>query len=79
MPASNDSLTRLIRESALFSALADEDLPGIAEVLVEVELPDDEDLFEEGEEIDGLFLVESGKLVGFDRKGLSEIAIKGEI
>lgn len=69
MPASNDSLTRLIRESALFSALADEDLPGIAEVLIEVELPDDEDLFEEGEEIDGLFLVESGKLVGFDREG----------
>lgn len=70
MPASNDSLTRLIRESALFSALADEDLPSIAEVLVEVELPDDEDLFEEGEEIDGLFLVESGKLVGFDREGI---------
>lgn len=70
MPASNDFLTRLIRESALFSAFADEDLPGIAEVLVEVELPDGEDLFEEGEEIDGLFLVESGKLVGFDQEGI---------
>lgn len=70
MPASNDYLTRLIRESALFSALADEDLPSIADVLVEVELPAGENLFEEGEEIDGIFLVESGKLVGFDREGI---------
>ncbi len=70
MPASNDYLTQLIRESALFSALADEDLPSIADVLVEVELPVGENLFEEGEEVDGIFLVESGKLVGFDREGI---------
>ncbi len=68
MPASSDSFTQFLRESALFSALPDEDLPVIADALVMVELPAGEILFEEGEEVDGLFLVETGKLTGFDQE-----------
>jgi hypothetical protein len=69
MNSSNDSFTKFLRESALFSALPDEDLPAIADALVMVELPKGEILFEEGEEVDGLFLVETGKLIGFDQEG----------
>ena len=68
MPASSESFTQFLRESALFSALPDEDLPAIANGLVMVELPAGEILFEEGEEVDGLFLVETGKLIGFDQE-----------
>lgn len=68
MSSSNDSFTQFLRESAMFSALPDEDLPAIADALVKVELPAGENLFEEGEEVDGLFLVETGKLVGFDQE-----------
>ncbi|MFA5612211.1 MAG: cyclic nucleotide-binding domain-containing protein [Anaerolineaceae bacterium] len=68
MPDLSSGFTRLLRESALFSALPDEDLPTIAEALVMVELPAGEILFEEGEDIDGIFLVETGKLTGFDQE-----------
>lgn len=68
MAFSSNSFTQFLRESALFSALPDEDLPAIADGLVEVELPAGEILFEEGEEVDGVFLVETGKLVGFDQE-----------
>jgi len=68
MPTSSDSFTQFLRESALFSALPDEDLSPIADALVMVELPSGEILFEEGEEVDGLFLVETGKLIGFDQE-----------
>lgn len=67
MPVSSDSFSQFLRESALFSALPDEDLSPIANALVMVELPSGEVLFEEGEEVDGLFLVETGKLIGFDQ------------
>ena len=68
MSLSNDSFTQFLRESAIFSALPDQDLPAIADALVEVELPAGEILFEEGEEVDGIFLVETGKLIGFDQE-----------
>ena len=68
MAFSSNSFTQFLKESALFSALPDEDLPAIADGLVEVELPAGEILFEEGEEVDGVFLVETGKLVGFDQE-----------
>lgn len=68
MSPSSDSFTQFLRESALFSALPDEDLPVIVDALVMVELPAGEILFEEGEEVDGLFLVETGTLIGFDQK-----------
>ncbi len=68
MPDLSSGFIRLLRESALFSALPDEDLPTIAEALVMVELPAGEILFEEGEDIDGIFLVETGKLTGFDQE-----------
>ena len=68
MPALSDSFTQFLRASALFSALPDEDLSPIADALVMVELPSGEVLFEVGEEVDGLFLVETGKLVGFDQE-----------
>lgn len=67
MPVSSESFSQFLRESALFSALPDEDLSPIANALVMVELPSGEVLFEEGEEVDGLFLVETGKLIGFDQ------------
>jgi len=80
MPNSNDSFTQFLRESALFSALPDEDLPAIADALVMVELPLKEILFEEGEEVDGLFLVETGKLIGFDQESqLSRTYQRGNI
>ena len=69
MPVSNDSFTQFLRESALFSALPDADLAVIAGAMVKVELPVGEILFEEGEEVDGIFLVESGKLTGFNQDG----------
>ncbi|MCK9245378.1 MAG: cyclic nucleotide-binding domain-containing protein [Anaerolineaceae bacterium] len=68
MPDLSSGFIRLLRESALFSALPDEDLPIIGEALVRVELPAGEILFEEGEDIDGIFLVETGKLTGFDQE-----------
>ncbi|MEL7625274.1 MAG: cyclic nucleotide-binding domain-containing protein [Anaerolineaceae bacterium] len=68
MSLSNGSFTQFLRESAIFSALPDQDLPAIADALVEVELPAGEILFEEGEEVDGIFLVETGKLIGFDQE-----------
>ncbi len=69
MPASIDGFTQFLRESAIFSALPDADLAVVAEAMVEVELPAGEILFEEGEEVDGIFLVENGKLNGFDQEG----------
>ena len=69
MPDSKDALRQFLRENALFSTLADEDLPEIADVLVPVEIPAGEVLFEEGEDVDGLFLVERGKLNGSNQEG----------
>lgn len=64
MTAVDESLIQFLRESALFSALDDLDLPIVAEALVPVELPAEEALFAANEERDGLFLVERGKLCG---------------
>ena len=61
-----ESQIQFLRESALFSALDDLDLPIVAEAMVPVELPAGETLFYAEEERDGLFLVESGKLQGED-------------
>ena len=61
-----ESQIQFLRESALFSALDDLDLPIVAEAMVTVELPAGETLFSAYEERDGLFLVESGKLQGED-------------
>lgn len=61
-----ESLVQFLRESALFSALDDLDLPIVAEAMVRVDLPAGETLFTAEEERDGLFLVESGKLRGQD-------------
>ncbi len=72
MPDSREGLEQFLRENALFSALADEDLPQIADVLVPVEMPAGELLFEEGEDVDGLFLVEKGKLTGLAQEGSSQ-------
>ncbi|HHX09483.1 MAG TPA: cyclic nucleotide-binding domain-containing protein [Chloroflexi bacterium] len=69
MPDSKDALRQFLRENALFSTLADEDLPEIADVLMPVEIPAGEVLFEEGEDVDGLFLVERGKLTGSNQEG----------
>ena len=57
MATSSDSFIQFLRETALFSALPDEDLSPIADALVIVELPAEEILFETGEEVDGIFLV----------------------
>lgn len=61
-----ESQIQFFRESPLFSALDDLDLPIVAEVMVPVELPAGETLFTADEERDGLFLLESGKLQGED-------------
>lgn len=60
--STTESQIQFLKESALFSALAETDLPIVAEAMVAVELPAGETLFTADEERDGLFLVESGKL-----------------
>jgi len=76
----SDNFTQFLRESAMFSALADEDLSVVSDALVMVELPAGEIIFEEGEEVDGLFLVETGKLVGLDRNSqLTHTYQRGDI
>ncbi len=80
MATSSDSFIQFLRETALFSALPDEDLSPIADALVIVELPAEEILFETGEEVDGIFLVETGKLMGFDQEEqFSRPYIRGDV
>ncbi|NLB71395.1 MAG: cyclic nucleotide-binding domain-containing protein [Chloroflexi bacterium] len=73
MTTTNESLIQLLRESALFSAMEDIDLPVIAEVMVAVELPAGEVLFVADEERDGLFIVEAGKLIGREAQKGAEL------
>ena len=80
MTTTNESLFQLLRESALFSAMDEIDIPIIAEVMVAVELPAGEVLFVADEDRDGLFLVESGRLTGKDAlKGVELPYLRGDI
>lgn len=80
MTATNESLFQLLRESALFSAMDEIDIPIIAEVMVAIELPAGEVLFVADEDRDGLFLVESGRLTGKDAlKGVELPYFRGDI
>ena len=80
MTTTNESLFQLLRESALFSAMDEIDIPIIAEVMVAIELPAGEVLFVADEDRDGLFLVESGRLTGKDAlKGVELPYFRGDI
>lgn len=69
MNEQTQNVLTLLREVPLFSGLSLEEMERLSEDLVMVELPKGENLYQRGEETDGLFVVSSGQIELHDEDG----------
>lgn len=69
MNEETQTILTLLREVPLFSGLSIQELEGLCEAFVMVELPKGETLYEAREATDGLFVIESGQLALLDEDG----------
>ncbi|MGB4323157.1 MAG: cyclic nucleotide-binding domain-containing protein, partial [Anaerolineaceae bacterium] len=69
MNEQTQNLLTLLREVPLFSGLSLEEMERLSEEFVMVELPKGENLYQRGEETDGLFVVSSGQIELLDEYG----------
>jgi hypothetical protein len=69
MNEQTQTILTLLREVPLFSGLSIEELEGLSEAFVRVELPKGETLYAAREATDGLFVIDSGQLELLDEDG----------